>query len=112
MSNAFSDEPMRLPREERQQLVAMLAGEGMSTRAIAPIVGVNNATVQRDITGVANATPAPASDGFDRDVPEAEAAPVEPESIVNPFTGEILEDGNEPTRARRLTSLLNRSMSV
>jgi transposase len=40
---------MRLPREERQQLVAMLAGEEMSTRAIARIVGVSNFTVWKDI---------------------------------------------------------------
>jgi hypothetical protein len=39
----------------------MLAGEGMSTRAIAPIVGVDHVTVSRDIaaTGVAFATPEP-----------------------------------------------------
>ncbi len=32
-------------------MVAYLAGEGMSTRAIAPIVGVGDSTVQRDLTG-------------------------------------------------------------
>ena len=35
---------------------------GESTRAIAPIVGVNNATVHRDLAGVANATPEPESE--------------------------------------------------
>ena len=34
--------------------------EGMSTRAIAPIVGASKDTVHRDLTGVANETPEPA----------------------------------------------------
>jgi len=92
VSDAFSDEPMRLPREERQQLVAMLAGEGMSTRAIAPIVGVDNKTVHNDIKRAAapveNSTPEPApsnsfADQIARDVEEA--------VIANPQTGEVID---------------------
>lgn len=38
----------------------MLANEGMSTQAIAPIVGASKDTVHRDlIAGVSNETPAP-----------------------------------------------------
>ena len=55
----FGDEPLRLARDVRRELVAELADAGMSTRAIAPIVGVDNATVHRDLGRVANATPAP-----------------------------------------------------
>jgi transposase len=51
---------MRLGREERQELVGYLSGEGLSVRAIAPIVGADPATVSRDRSRVADATPAPA----------------------------------------------------
>lgn len=40
---------MRLARDERRDMVRMLADEGMSTRAIAPIVGASQKTVDRDI---------------------------------------------------------------
>jgi IS30 family transposase len=49
----------RLARGERQEMVAMLSAEGMSTRAIAPIVGVDNKTVHNDLRRVENSTPAP-----------------------------------------------------
>lgn len=49
------DEPLRVSRDERHELVAYLAGEGLSTRAIAPIVGVHRDTVAEDIrTGGGN----------------------------------------------------------
>lgn len=54
-------------------VVSMLASEGMSTRAIAPIVGVSNMTISNDLAGVKTFTPDPAPDVFDRDVAEAEA---------------------------------------
>lgn len=53
---------MRLGREERQELVGYLSGEGLGTRAIAPIVGVHHDTVAEDVKatrGVGNPTPAP-----------------------------------------------------
>lgn len=42
---------MRLARAERQDMVRMLSVEGMSTRAIAPIVGAGSTTVKRDLAG-------------------------------------------------------------
>ncbi len=45
----FGDAPVRLDREHRQKLVTALSGEGMSARAIAPIVGASPATVKRDV---------------------------------------------------------------
>lgn len=57
LADVLGEEPLRLPRDQRQALVGYLAGEGMSTRAIAPIVGVDNATVHRDLRRVADATP-------------------------------------------------------
>ncbi len=59
LSDVLSDEPLRLARDERRELVGKLADEGMSTRSIAPIVGVDHVTVARDIESsstVSNAT--------------------------------------------------------
>lgn len=49
LSSTLGASPMRLDREQRRELVSYLAGEGMSTRAIAPIVGVHHDTVASDI---------------------------------------------------------------
>lgn len=57
LADTLADEPMRLGRDERQELVGYLSGEGLSVRAIAPIVGADNKTVHRDIAAVANAAP-------------------------------------------------------
>lgn len=52
LSDTLSDEPMRVSREERLELVEYLAGEGMSARAIAPIVGIGKSQVAEDIREV------------------------------------------------------------
>lgn len=49
LADTLADEPMRLGREERQELVGYLSGEGLSTRAIAPIVGASVSTVKTDV---------------------------------------------------------------
>ena len=49
MADVFGDSPLRLERDARQELVADLSAQGMSTRAIAPIVGVGHKTVARDL---------------------------------------------------------------
>lgn len=56
--DTLGDEPMRVSKERRQELVGYLSGEGLSSRAIAPIVGVDRKTVDRDIAGGANVPPA------------------------------------------------------
>lgn len=66
LADTLGDEPMRLGRDERQELVGYLAGEGLSVRAIAPIVGSTKSQVARDVATapVPNGTPAPvASEG-------------------------------------------------
>lgn len=47
----------RLDREPRQEFVRELAARGMSTRAIAPVVGQSHMTVARDLAGVTDVTP-------------------------------------------------------
>ncbi|WP_066586359.1 hypothetical protein [Cellulomonas timonensis] len=49
-------EPMRLPLEERREVVGWLTGRGMSTRAIAPIVSVDQKTISNDRRAIAAAT--------------------------------------------------------
>jgi predicted transcriptional regulator len=51
-SDVFGDAPLRLERDARQELVAELAAEGMSPRAIAPILGVSRTAIRKDIEQV------------------------------------------------------------
>ncbi|WP_053386007.1 hypothetical protein [Leucobacter japonicus] len=60
VTDLFGNEPLRLARDVRRELVAELTEAGMSTRAIAPIVGTGFKTVARDIEaarGVSSDTP-------------------------------------------------------
>jgi predicted transcriptional regulator len=66
--DVFGDEPLSLTRDVRRELVAELSAQGMSTRAIAPIVGVTDMTVRRDMAGATNVAPQ-----------------------ADPLTGEVLE---------------------
>lgn len=105
LSDTLASEPMRLGRVERQELVAYLSGEGMSTRAIAPIVGVDNKTVHNDLKRAAHveiSTPEPDSsvvelspEGATSAPAEEVTAPVEPQVpdavTINPATGEVLD---------------------
>lgn len=63
LADVMGEEPLRLARGERQEVVQMLSAEGMSTRAIAPIVGVSNKTVSVDLAEsrevLPEVTPAP-----------------------------------------------------
>lgn len=93
LSETLGEEPLRLARDQRQELVGFLAGEGMTTRAIAPIVGAGVMTVHDDLARVRNRTPERAApDEFDG------ADWVEPED--EPVEAEIVED--EPARVTGL----------
>lgn len=68
---------MRLARGERQDMVKMLSDEGMSTRAIAPIVGASFKTVARDTEApVSNDTPEPTPTAVDTETGEIHDEPV------------------------------------
>ena len=88
---------LRLPRADRREMVALLADEGMSSRAIAPVVGANYQTVQKDIrTGLVESRPdAPRTvkslDGVERTF---QPRP-EPPHTVNTDTGEIVPSAAE-----------------
>ena len=74
-----------LARDERREVVGWLAGEGMSTRAIAPIVGASFKTVARDLEAgpVSDDTPAqPPTIATTEGVVIAEQRRVEPTAFV------------------------------
>ncbi len=58
VSDRFKGALTGLGIDVRREVVAELSGAGLSTRAIAPIVGVSNYTVHADQAGVRNQTPA------------------------------------------------------
>ena len=53
----FGTSRIRLPREERQEVVASMREIGMSVRAISSATGDHYSTVSRELGRVANATP-------------------------------------------------------
>jgi hypothetical protein len=57
LADVLGKQPIRLDATERRELVAYLSGEGMSTRAIAPIVGVTHKTVVKDTQVVPEVPP-------------------------------------------------------
>lgn len=97
LSEVLGETPMRLARDDRQEVARMLTDEGMSTRATAKVLGVGKDTVHRDLAGVANETPAPravtGNDGKTYTVTTKTA-----ETITVDFkTGEVIE----PPKPRR-----------
>lgn len=54
----FGTSRLRLPREERSEVVASLRESGLSVRAIASATGISKDTVSRSLAGVSNETPA------------------------------------------------------
>lgn len=55
----FGTSRIRLPREERQEVVSSMREIGMSTRAIASATGVSQKTISRDTSGESFDSPAP-----------------------------------------------------
>lgn len=56
VTEEFAAPRLRLPRNERQQVVAFFREKGMSTRAIAAATGTSKDTVHRDLAGVSSET--------------------------------------------------------
>lgn len=102
LADVLGEEPLRLARDDRRELVTALAAEGMSTRAIAPIVGTSQRQVARDVAPEPNVSPAPRAitgrDGktYTPPVPKAPAN-------VDAATGEIIEPTPRSTPRRPLT---------
>lgn len=107
LKEVFGDEPLRLARDVRQELVAELSAQGMSTRAIAPVVGVAHKTIARDLSAVSNDTPVATEDNIWVEPNTGEV--VEPQTMMqlNPNTG-IPED----VPARHVTGLDGKEYAV
>lgn len=87
LSEVLGEEPMRLARDERRVMVQLLAAEGMSTRAIAPIVGArSHMTVSNDLKalGVQECTPAPVAGLDGKTYTRKPSAPTPDEPIEFP----------------------------
>lgn len=105
LAEVLGEEPLRLARDERREVVGWLAGQGMSARAIAPIVGADRKTVMRDVREsqvVQSGPPAPANILTDIESGSGEIVKLTgPNSVsehlpkFDPATGEVLDD--EPT---------------
>jgi hypothetical protein len=85
LSTRFGNALERLPLVMRREAVRELTAAGLSTRAIAPVVGVSNFTVHADQAAVRDLTPEI----------EPDYVTDEADLIVNHETGEIL-DAPEP----------------
>jgi transposase-like protein len=68
----FGTNRLRLPREERREVVGSLREAGLSVRAIAAATGDSRDTVHKDLAAVRNLTPDPEPD----DEPAPEPAPI------------------------------------
>ena len=79
LADVFDGQPLLLEREDRRELVEFLASEGMSTRAIAPIVGVSRETVRREVSGDTDVSPRSDVAGLDGKTYPA-SPPAEPKS--------------------------------
>lgn len=55
----FGTSRIRLPREERQEVVASMREIGMSVRAIASATGTNRETIRQEVSGDRKLSPAP-----------------------------------------------------
>lgn len=87
ISDRFGDTLSKLAVEIRREVSRELSAAGMSTRAIAPVVGISREQVRRDTAPDTNVSP---------DVPQqmvaADTSEVDPPA--DPLTGEIIEAGD------------------
>ena len=96
LADVLGETPMRLERDVRQSLVAELHGQGMSTRAIAPIVGTSHKTIVKDLQAQVVPEVPPAD-------PDSYWSPDESFVGAHPITGEVI--ASEPAPAPTTTGL-------
>lgn len=106
--------PLSLPREQRREVVGWLSGAGMSSRAIAPIVRVDQKTVVNDrrraISGGEETSSPPEISGLDGKVyPHRSplvALPAAPAHASRPLAGDLDERLTVPASAAAQRALL------
>ena len=72
-TNEFADCRLRLPREDRREVVQSLTAQGLSTRAIASAIGISDGTVRNDLAAQ-NCAPQPTR-GLDNKVYRPKPSP-------------------------------------
>lgn len=78
IAEVMGDEPLRLSRDDRREIVHYLTGEGMSTRAVGQVVGVTHPTVMADLrSGGKSLPPEHAGQPAEADVVEDDGPEVE-----------------------------------
>lgn len=91
----FGADRLRLPAEHRHRAVAELRLSGMSQRAIGTVLGVDQATVQRDLArGDASASPAEVRGADGKTYPAARPIPpaADPPASTSPVAGPAPDD--------------------
>lgn len=116
----------KLPAIERREVVAELAGSGMSNTAISDVLDISKPTVARDLSGVTNVTPAEVTgqDGKTYTRPKPTQTQPKPESettvidgaTIDAQTGEVIDDHQGPRRQKRppvweMAALLSRDVA-
>jgi len=95
----FAAARLRLPAEERQEVVGSLREAGMSARAIASATGASKSQISRDSAGVPNGTPGESRPvtGLDGKQYSPHSAPsITPtEAGDGPIDAEIVNDGHD-----------------
>ncbi len=91
-ASEFDRSRLRIPREERAEVVASMREIGMSTRAIAAATGLSVGTAHAVASGVQNRTPAPVT-GLDKKTYQPKHTAPQPDSTA--------EDAGAGTRRRR-----------
>jgi hypothetical protein len=103
LSTRFGNALERLPLVMRREAVRELTAAGLSTRAIAPVVGVSHMTAARDLAaGVTDVTPEPDYVTDESDLPVVtgrlvdedgeDVATLDERGWVNTTTGEITDE--------------------
>lgn len=104
VSDRFGGTLARIGKAERVPIVELLSGQGMSTRAIATVVGVSKDTVSRDLRpGVSDETPAESmidSAGFFTDEAEMRDAFVMADATPDEFEVALAEAKTEGDPSR------------
>lgn len=91
VADRFGGALQRLGVDTRREVVKELTAAGMSTRAIAPVVGVDQATVVRDVARDAHASPE-----FESVVKETQTVAGDTEVPPEPEPDPSVEPANEP----------------
>lgn len=99
---------VRMSIPDRREAVAELTEEGMSTREIGDVLGVDNATVHRDRHAVASATGEPDEPAEQAEPDQAAVAPATATTVPWPDTLPVRDEADE----QRLHSIIEDGASI